>query len=566
MSDLMLNIVNVPQNVPKQVKEKVRIEEQIKAWFYLQKHTFQGINERFSNGRKSKGSGFNFQFSNKPVSKAVVVRRKVIKPSAPVATKVTPKVDDIVINTTQNVVKSPLKINEKKEMKPAESGNLKKPLKRLNDGPKKVLQKGQKSDGSKKVLQKGQKSLKMKGKQVKSYLFDRVELPELGKSRVEPVREGVFSGTKIEALSIHPYQIKNIEEVLEFKELTKIQSKSIPVALEGKDILLRSQTGSGKTLCYAIPVIEKLSRIQPKISRGDGIYALVVVPTRELALQSYELFVKLVKPFTWIVPGYFSGGEKRKSEKARLRNGINILIGTPGRLCDHLLNTEALKLQKVQFLILDEADRLFELGYEKDVRNIVDALKAQKGDEGVQTMMLSATLTAAVKELAGLTLVNPTFVDCQNTGTVDDYLASEATEELDFAVIPSTVTQSYIIVPPKLRLVTLSGLIAHEIHRKNRKLLIFMSTQDLIDYHYDIMVEILAREKSTHEKDDLKFDDDDEDLLGLESDDDEEDTEDGLLPGLKFFKLHGSMTQVERSSVFKEFREVKTGVLLCTVS
>lgn len=88
-----------------------------------------------------------------------------------------------------------------------------------------------------------------------------------------------------------------------------------------------------------------------------------------------------------------------------------------------------------------------------------------------------------------------------------------------------------------------------------------MATQDLVDYHYDIMVEILAREKSTHESD-SEVEDEDGDLLGEESD---EDIEDGLLPGLKFFKLHGNMTQVERSSVFKEFRNVKAGVLLCTV-
>lgn len=376
-------------------------------------------------------------------------------------------------------------------------------------------------------------------KEVKSYLFDRVALPQMGKSQVDPVKETVFSGMKIEAISIHPHAIKNIQDTLQFKELTKVQERTIPLALDGKDILIRSQTGSGKTLCYAVPIVELLSRIVPKISRIDGVHALIVVPTRELALQSYELLLKLVKPFTWLVPGYLSGGEKRKSEKARLRNGINVLVGTPGRLCDHLLHTEALKLNKVQYLVLDEADRLFELGYEKDVRNIVEVLRKHKNTPDgekkvVQTILLSATLTAAVKELAGLTLTDPIFADCRDSGVVNTTKFDEMddTNEIDAAVIPSTVAQTYIIVPPKLRLVTLSGLIAHEIDRRNNKIFVFMATQALVDYHYDIMVDVLARQKSEHESDSEKELDEDEDML--ESDD--EDVEDGLLPGLRFFK------------------------------
>ena len=76
-----------------------------------------------------------------------------------------------------------------------------------------------------------------------------------------------------------------------------------------------AKTGSGKTLAYALPIIETLQRVRPKLTRDSGIKALVVVPTRELALQTYECFLKLVKPFTWIVPGYLVGGEKRKAEK-----------------------------------------------------------------------------------------------------------------------------------------------------------------------------------------------------------------------------------------------------------
>lgn len=438
------------------------------------------------------------------------------------------KADDLILNTTTSN-----EIREKREKETREVPKVEKSVRKEVKSDRVTVKSKPETGKSKPEKGKTQDRKGPRKKEVKSYLFDRVDLPQMGKSTVDPVKETVFSGMKIEAISIHPHAIKNLQDTLQFKELTKVQERTIPLALEGKDILIRSQTGSGKTLCYAVPIVELLSRIVPKISRIDGVHALIVVPTRELALQSYELLLKLVKPFTWLVPGYLSGGEKRKSEKARLRNGINVLVGTPGRLCDHLLHTDALKLNKVQYLVLDEADRLFELGYEKDVRNIVEVLRKHKnapdGEKVVQTILLSATLTAAVKELAGLTLTDPVFADCRDSGVVN---TTQFDEMDDAAVIPSTVAQTYIIVPPKLRLVTLSGLIAHEIDRRNNKIFVFMATQALVDYHYDIMVDVLARKKSEHESDSEKELDEDEDMLPS----DDEDVEDGLLPGLRFFK------------------------------
>ncbi|XP_016334690.1 probable ATP-dependent RNA helicase DDX31, partial [Sinocyclocheilus anshuiensis] len=96
--------------------------------------------------------------------------------------------------------------------------------------------------------------------------------------------------------------------------------------------------------------------MQPKVKRSDGPLAVLIVPTRELALQSFQMFQKLLKPFTWIVPGVLMGGEKRKAEKARLRKGINVLISTPGRLVDHIKNTLSIAFSAVRWLILDEAD------------------------------------------------------------------------------------------------------------------------------------------------------------------------------------------------------------------
>lgn len=372
------------------------------------------------------------------------------------------------------------------------------------------------------------------------------EVPKMGQRLVKPVQETVFTGASFESLDIHPHCVKNLADILEIKELTNVQQRSIPVILENRDVLVRSQTGSGKTLAYALPIVQKLQEIRPKLTRLCGIQAVIVVPTRELAVQTYDFLVKLLKPFQWIVAGYLCGGEKRKSEKARLRKGINILVGTPGRLCDHLLNTESLKFDTVKWLVLDEADRLLELGYERDVGKIVDAItkkvifssteEHQKFDEEtkkdkpvIQTILLSATLTTSVEKLAGMALNNPLFIDTADVSSIN--LTSNKFEDAvkeavssEQMTIPSTVIQNYILVPPKLRLVTLSGMIIRERSKNIQKILVFMASQDLVDFHHDLMVEALTRRVM-----------DDEDDVEDEFDSDNEE-EDGLLVGARFFK------------------------------
>uniref|UniRef100_A0A2M4BDE0 ATP-dependent RNA helicase n=1 Tax=Anopheles marajoara TaxID=58244 RepID=A0A2M4BDE0_9DIPT len=415
-------------------------------------------------------------------------------------------------------------------------------------------------------------------------MFDRLktDMPKVELPAVQPLKEQVFSEQPIDSLAIHAHSKKNIADLLHYTHLTVVQSMAIPRLLEGRDALIRAQTGSGKTLAYAVPMIEALHSVRPKTSRTDGIRAVVIVPTRELALQTYELLVKLLKPYTWLVASYLCGGEKRKAEKARLRAGLNILIGTPGRFCDHIRNTASLKLTGVRWLVLDEADRLLELGYEKDVKEIVGAIQnvGQEGELGtdgvaLQTVLLSATLTASVKELAGLTLHDPVYVETSeairqrqsnqlgvNGGSL---VFSEHLLNVDECVtIPDTVKQRYLVIPPKLRLVTLSGLIAAEQRKKATKALVFMATQDLVDFHYDIMVEVLTRKRLDSE--DEREDDDDGEASEAEkeNEDDDEEGDSVLLPQLAFFKLHGRMSQVERSSVFQEFRKAKAAVLLCT--
>ncbi|EDV46489.1 probable ATP-dependent RNA helicase CG8611 [Drosophila erecta] len=413
-------------------------------------------------------------------------------------------------------------------------------------------------------------------------LFDQSDveaLKQLGQRAVKPVKETIFTGSKISTLGLHPHAVKNLEDLLSIRELTSVQQKTIPEVLQGKDVLVRSQTGSGKTLAYALPLVELLQKEQPRIQRKDGVLALVIVPTRELVMQTYELIQKLVKPYTWIVPGSLLGGESRKSEKARLRKGINILIGTPGRLVDHLLHTTSFKLAKLQFLILDEADRLLELGYERDVKQLVEAIDKQRAEcedkdlPQLQRMLLSATLTSQVQQLAGLTLKDPLYIDNSDEAAsaalkgkdgyqketiealleVDDGLGEYQEDVTGVLSIPENLQLSYVVVPPKLRLVALSALLAKEVDAspKQFKAIVFMSTTEMVNFHHDMLNEALTRRV---------LDEEDE----AEQGDSDDDGDIPLLQGLRFFKLHGSMTQTERQGVFRGFRDCASCVLLAT--
>ncbi|XP_022208820.2 probable ATP-dependent RNA helicase CG8611 isoform X2 [Drosophila obscura] len=419
-------------------------------------------------------------------------------------------------------------------------------------------------------------------------LFDQSDveaLKQLGQRMVKPVRETIFAGSKVASLGLHAHAVKNLEDLLSITELTTVQQKTIPHVLSGKDVLVRSQTGSGKTLAYALPLVEKLQGQLPHIKRTDGVVALIIVPTRELVVQTYELFQKLLKPYTWIVPGSLLGGESRKSEKARLRKGINVLVGTPGRLVDHLLHTASFKLFRLQFLVLDEADRLLELGYERDVKQLVEAidkhrLEAQGQDEKLpqlQRLLLSATLTAQVQELAGLALSDPLYIDNSDEAASaalkskegyqkdsieaqldpDDGLGEYQEDVTGVLSIPENLHLSYIVVPAKLRLVALSSLLAKELAAspKQFKAIIFMSTTEMVNFHHDMLNEALTRRV---------LDEDDEKIKENDEDSDEQDTSTPLLQGLRFFKLHGSMTQTERQGVFRGFRDCASCVLLAT--
>uniref|UniRef100_A0A0A9YS49 ATP-dependent RNA helicase n=1 Tax=Lygus hesperus TaxID=30085 RepID=A0A0A9YS49_LYGHE len=379
-------------------------------------------------------------------------------------------------------------------------------------------------DGEKKRRREdfgGKEPPKVSGQMSSLFSYDVAPEP-LNDADVEPLEERLFSRKTFEDAGVHPHLVGNLEQLFGIKNMTVVQKKALPELMTGKDGLVRSQTGSGKTLAYAIPIMHSLQAMTPKLTRKDGVKALIVLPTRELALQTYECFTKLMRAFTWIVPGIVVGGEKRKSEKVRLRKGITVLIGTPGRLLDHAQHSENLSLHGIDWLIIDEADKLLEMGYEKDVSqlmSIIDSQREKSENAGrKQTVLLSATLTSAVEKLANLALKDPVHIDA----------CSNIPETVDVMVIPQGLEQKYVVVPAKMRLVALASFIIEVTElRKTNKVLIFMATQDMVDFYMDLIPSVLS---ST----------------------------------VKFFKLHGNMSQGDRTEVFNSFRKSEKGVLLST--
>ncbi|KAG0676577.1 ATP-dependent RNA helicase dbp7 [Pichia californica] len=317
-------------------------------------------------------------------------------------------------------------------------------------------------------------------------------------------------------LGLHENLIKCLKD-LKYLKPTKIQRMVIPKLLslnikrtrtnpfppQPRDIFMQAQTGSGKTMAFTLPILNMLLSSNGKINRQSGIFALILTPTRELAQQIYTFIEDNLckKSCNWIVPGIVIGGEKKKSEKARLRKGINILVATPGRLVDHIENTQSLDLSKIRYLILDEGDRLIELGFEDSISKIINKLQKDYKDNDSLGPLLdvlpprrvnilcSATLKGNVKKLGDLTLNNPEIISANSIQGIED---------LDYHMkAPDQLIQEIVVVPPKLRFTTLSGALMNFSNKNNEnnennengnsnftKTIVFLSCSHSVDFHF----------------------------------------------------------------------------------
>jgi ATP-dependent RNA helicase RhlE len=187
-------------------------------------------------------------------------------------------------------------------------------------------------------------------------------------------------------------EIKRNLESLGFKRPTDIQFKAIGTILKGEDVLAIAQTGTGKTAAFAIPIIHLLHE-RKKSGRAEGIKCVVMVPTRELAIQITEVFESLGKHTRVKVFSVF-GGVEQGPQIAKLEKGIDVLVTTPGRMFD-LVSQGYIKLGSVEILVLDEADHMLDLGFIKDIRDLIKFLPRKR-----QTLFFSATINDTIKKLA----------------------------------------------------------------------------------------------------------------------------------------------------------------------
>lgn len=282
-----------------------------------------------------------------------------------------------------------------------------------------------------------------------------------------------------------------------FIEMTPIQKEAVPIALRGRDVLGAARTGSGKTLAFLIPVLEQLYK--QRWSNADGLGALVISPTRELAMQIFDVLRSIGGQHTFSA-GLVIGGKDLKHEQDRLRK-MNILIATPGRLLQHLDQTVGFDVSNLQVLVLDEADRILDMGFANTLNAILEHLPSTR-----QSLLFSATQTRRVKDLARLSLHDPTYV------------AGEAA-----SLMPQHLEQFYMVVelPRKLD-VLFSFLRTHT----QCKILVFMSSCRQVQFVHEVFCK--------------------------------------LRPGLSLMALHGKQKQVRRLKIFDDFRRSKHAALFAT--
>ena len=188
----------------------------------------------------------------------------------------------------------------------------------------------------------------------------------------------------------------------EYERPTPIQMQAIPAALEGRDILGTAQTGTGKTAAFALPVLANLLR-RPPVGRGRPIRALILTPTRELALQIDESLGDYAK-YTPLRTCVVFGGVNQRPQIDCLKRGVDVLTATPGRLLD-LIGQGHISLKQIEFFVLDEADRMLDMGFIHDIRRLLPLLPGQR-----QTLLFSATMPKTIERLAADLLNDPVRV------------------------------------------------------------------------------------------------------------------------------------------------------------
>ena len=281
---------------------------------------------------------------------------------------------------------------------------------------------------------------------------------------------------------------------------TEVQEKVIPIAKKGKDIMCTAKTGSGKTLAFLIPAMEMLIRTDFQQNQGVGV--IIITPTRELALQIFDVAKELLFS-AHKKCGVIIGGGYRKKEAKKLNAGVNLLIATPGRLLDHLNNTEGFKYNNLCMLIIDEADAILKNGFEDELIQILKILPKER-----QTMLFSATLSKKIENLGLLSLNNPKYIQLK----INKEGTNNNLQNLD---------QGYLIIEGNKKFLFLYTFLKKNL---NQKIMIFFNSCSEVQFYSYLLNYI----------------------------------------GIEVMSISGDLKQINRETIYREFFNSENGILLCT--
>ncbi|XP_017796521.1 PREDICTED: LOW QUALITY PROTEIN: probable ATP-dependent RNA helicase DDX55 homolog [Habropoda laboriosa] len=301
--------------------------------------------------------------------------------------------------------------------------------------------------------------------------------------------------------------LKTIEE-LKFSHMTPVQAASIPLLLKGKDVAAEAVTGSGKTIAFLVPLLEILQKRKEKWKPTE-VGAIIISPTRELAVQINEVLQKFLNNIPDLKQVLLVGGATITEDAEKLKAAANIIVATPGRLEDIFSNCKsinmAMRVKSLEILILDEADRLLDLGFSATLDTILSYLPRLR-----RTGLFSATQTKELQQLIRAGLRNPALITVKEKANIST---------------PSNLKNNYVIVNTEYKLSIMIDFIQRE--GTNKKYMIFLSTCACVDYFSHVIQAKL------------------------------------MLPSVQVFAIHGKMKN-KRYKVFNEFRRVKSGILICT--
>jgi ATP-dependent RNA helicase DDX31/DBP7 len=414
-----------------------------------------------------------------------------------------------------------------------------------------------------------------------------VPTEDADKAAAQPSNAPLVDGTDtFTSLGLSSTLAAHLLTKMELKTPTAIQKSSVSQLLkENSDAFIQSETGSGKTLAYLLPLVQRIMALSGRtdgdpqstdgniaVHRDSGLFAIILAPTRELCKQISVVLERLLGCAHWIVAGTVIGGEKKKSEKARLRKGLNILVATPGRLADHLDNTKVLDIRNVRWLVLDEGDRLMDLGFEDEIQKIVRILDERQRDRGIPslptrrtTILCSATMKMNVQRLGEISLKDAVLIKAEVAADDEDGggAANARSTETVFSA-PAQLKQSYTIAAAKLRLVTLTALLKRTFARKGSvmKAIIFVSCADSVEFHFEAFTRSPEKEDRSKEEETTATSKPSQNQAGEQDPVRPSPILSTLANPLTLYKLHGSLPQSTRTAIVKEFSSTTTPSLL----